>query len=317
MNNIIDFTIFTPCYNSASTIERTFNSILNLQYDLNKIQWLVVDNKSEDETLNIVENIKSKYLDLNIKIIAVDKNKGINNSFNLGAIHSEGTYWINLDSDDEIKENALNEFWATFKRYENNSNIARVIARCETQYGKSVGISNVPNESVITLENLINRDKISGEMFSAYKTSVIKEFLFPDNFESFINISWKWMMMSSKYDAIYIDRVLRVYYVIEGTWTTHMKKTLYVQGNVYYYQTLLDTMGNKLISINQRVYAEYVFRYLLNAKFIDSLSSLTILNRYVVNNINKLNIIDILKCSILIITPRILILKIKNYKVVI
>ena len=315
-NKTIDFTIFTPCYNSAETIERTFNSILRLDFDLNRIQWLVVDNKSEDNTLKILHKIKKKYSNLNIKIIAVIKNKGINNSFNLGAENAEGNYWINIDSDDEIKENALKEFSKIFLKYENDSTIARIISRCETQNGENIGIGNLKNDSIVTFDNLLNRDKISGEMFSAYKTNVIKEFMFPNNLDSFINISWKWLMIASKYNAVYIDKVLRIYYVEDGTWTSHMKENLYIKGNIFYYETILDSMGDKILRINQKKYFEYVFRYLLNSKFVNELNTFSIFNKYIIGNLNNLNIRDIIKSFILVITPKKIIIKIKKYKVI-
>ena len=49
--------IITVCYNSAKTIEKTFDSVASQTYK--DIEYIVVDGGSKDETLNIIERYQS------------------------------------------------------------------------------------------------------------------------------------------------------------------------------------------------------------------------------------------------------------------
>ena len=50
--------IITVCYNSAATIEDTLKSVLKQNY--NNYEYLIIDGKSTDDTLKIVETIRKE-----------------------------------------------------------------------------------------------------------------------------------------------------------------------------------------------------------------------------------------------------------------
>lgn len=94
--------IILPTYNRAEYLPRALNSILNQTYKNWEI--LIIDDGSEDETLNLVKNYINN--DVNIKYY-FHENRGAAYSMNVGMINSKGNFITFLGSDDEYLPNHL------------------------------------------------------------------------------------------------------------------------------------------------------------------------------------------------------------------
>lgn len=94
-------TIVTVCYNSGKTIERCIKSIVR-QID-DDIEYLIIDGKSTDNTLDIINKYKSKY---DIKVISETDN-GIYDAMNKGVKNSSGKWLFFLNSDDCLKSDSI------------------------------------------------------------------------------------------------------------------------------------------------------------------------------------------------------------------
>lgn len=99
-----DISIIIPVYNSEKYIENCVESIVNQDYDLNKIQLIMINDGSEDKSLEICNNLAKQYN--NIKIIN-QENNGVSAARNSGIKVAEGKYIMFLDSDDFISENGI------------------------------------------------------------------------------------------------------------------------------------------------------------------------------------------------------------------
>lgn len=123
--------IVTICYNSDNTISQTFDSILKQDYK--DIEYVVVDGKSTDRTLEIIKIYEKKFKDKKIffKYIS-EKDYGIYNAMNKGITLTTGDIVGIINSDDWYEENILDKI---AKEFENDSNIGVL-------YGKS----NIVNE---------------------------------------------------------------------------------------------------------------------------------------------------------------------------
>ena len=94
--------IITVCYNSAKTIEKTFQSIKTQTY--NNIEYIVVDGLSSDATLDIIENNKeiiSKHIS--------EPDKGLYDAMNKGIQLATGDLIGILNSDDIFTDNNVLE----------------------------------------------------------------------------------------------------------------------------------------------------------------------------------------------------------------
>lgn len=97
------FTIFTPTYNRAHTLPRLYESLISQNFQ--DFEWLIVDDGSTDETKNLVESFKKENR-LNINYIS-QQNGGKHIAINTGLEYAKGEWFWTLDSDDYLRENAL------------------------------------------------------------------------------------------------------------------------------------------------------------------------------------------------------------------
>ena len=56
-----DFSIIIPVYNSAKYLNKCIESVLQQDYDLDKIQIILIDDGSVDQSLSICKNFKEQY----------------------------------------------------------------------------------------------------------------------------------------------------------------------------------------------------------------------------------------------------------------
>jgi len=66
--------IIIPCYNEASTIGKTIESVLNLNYPKKMIEIIVVDDCSKDDSVKVAKSYAKKYK--NVRVIVNKTNSG-------------------------------------------------------------------------------------------------------------------------------------------------------------------------------------------------------------------------------------------------
>lgn len=96
--------VIIPAYNSSKTILNTLLSVKKQNYD--KIEVIVIDDGSLDNTAAIVEQFAEQNGDLNIVLIK-KKNEGVSIARNIGLKRATGDLIAFLDSDDEWLEDKL------------------------------------------------------------------------------------------------------------------------------------------------------------------------------------------------------------------
>lgn len=109
--------IITVCYNSEKTIEDTIKSVLCQTYD--NYEYLIIDGKSKDNTLNIVKKYEKEFKD-KLKIIS-EKDKGLYDAMNKGIKMATGDIIGIINSDDVIANK--NVFKHIAKNYNKSTDI--------------------------------------------------------------------------------------------------------------------------------------------------------------------------------------------------
>lgn len=92
------FSIITVCFNAEATIESTIESIFSqTSYDY---ELVVVDGKSTDSTLQIIDKAIEKYHKEDVVSIKSEMDNGIYDAMNKGVQRASGNYSIFLNSGD-------------------------------------------------------------------------------------------------------------------------------------------------------------------------------------------------------------------------
>jgi glycosyltransferase involved in cell wall biosynthesis len=104
--------IITVCYNSAKTIERTFQSVLSQTYT--NVEYIVVDGGSSDDTLSLIKNYKSL-----VNQSVSESDKGLYDAMNKGIKMATGDIVGILNSDDVFTDKYVLDNVAMF-HLENN-----------------------------------------------------------------------------------------------------------------------------------------------------------------------------------------------------
>jgi len=104
----VKISIITVCYNAEDTISDTIQSVLSQDYK--DVEYIIIDGKSTDRTLEIIQTIKN-----GIQLIS-EKDKGIYDAMNKGINIATGDVIGILNADDVYKNNqVLTDVMNTFK----------------------------------------------------------------------------------------------------------------------------------------------------------------------------------------------------------
>lgn len=112
------FSVVMAVFNKQDYIAEAIDSIINQSLDFKRnIQIVIVNDKSTDNTLEILEEYKSQYPD-NIILINNEKNMGPAFSRNVGLKHAEGQFINFLDADDIMSEYAFKHAYYFLRDHE-------------------------------------------------------------------------------------------------------------------------------------------------------------------------------------------------------
>ena len=108
--------VIIPVYNVAEYIKSCLVSVVN--QDFLSFECLLIDDRSTDDSLFIIEDFVSKYNGLiEFKIIKKETNEGLSEARNTGVNSSTGEYLYFLDSDDEIFYDTLSYLSSKMELY--------------------------------------------------------------------------------------------------------------------------------------------------------------------------------------------------------
>ena len=98
--------IIIPVYNQAREINRCISSIKNQTFPFKNIEVILINNASDDESVEICRRYERKYK--NILFLNVDR-RGVSFARNAGIKKANGKYIFFLDADDLVSPNTIRD----------------------------------------------------------------------------------------------------------------------------------------------------------------------------------------------------------------
>ena len=187
---MVKITVFTPTYNRGYILSKLYDSLCKQSY--NDFEWLVVDDGSGDNT----EELVSEWINRRQIPIRYYKkeNGGKHSAINMGVKLAQGQYFIIVDSDDYLCDDALLQISNYFEKEDVNINIYAGIAGTKiTTDGKLIGtmFQNKDYVDCTSLER--NENKIRGDKAEVFFVELLKRYPFPEfEGERFINEAVVW-----------------------------------------------------------------------------------------------------------------------------
>ena len=131
-------TVFTPAYNRAHTLPRTYESLL--QQDCKEFLWLIVDDGSADHTEELVSEWQKRDNGFEIRYI-YKENGGMHTAHNTAYENIDTELNVCIDSDDALAPGAVRHILSLWKEKGEEKYAGIIGLDADMNSGKVIGTS--------------------------------------------------------------------------------------------------------------------------------------------------------------------------------
>lgn len=171
MSDMKTLTVFTPAFNRAHTIRRTYESLC--RQTCKDFVWLVVDDGSTDNTRELVKGWM-KEAPIEIRYI-YQENQGMHGAHNTAYEHIDTELNTCIDSDDFMPDDAVEKIIAKWEQCKNDK-YAGIIGLDATTDGKVIGTCFPEDLKETTLRAYYEEMGGTGDKKLVYRTDVVKRY---------------------------------------------------------------------------------------------------------------------------------------------
>lgn len=217
-------TVFTPAYNRAHTLSRTYESLC--QQECKDFIWLIVDDGSTDGTGELVRTWQQKNKDFEIRYV-YKENGGMHTAHNTAYEMIDTELNVCIDSDDCLEKGAVQKIldkWATVR----NQGYAGLIGLDADMNGNLIGKGFPSGLRDTTLTGYYAAGG-RGDKKLVYRTDIMKKYPPYPVFEGekYVALAYKYRLIDQDYRLAVLNEVLcRVEYQADGSSGTMWKQYL-------------------------------------------------------------------------------------------
>ena len=174
INNRPTLTVAIPSYNVESFLEECVNSLLISIDNANKLEILIINDGSTDNTLEVAKILSKKHKPVNL---INKKNGGHGSTINIGLNNAKGKYFKLLDGDDFLNTSNIQEFISILE----NTNADIILTDYVENYYQTKKIKNIKNYTNFKEFTVYNKTTApfdnKGPLLSTttFKTSLFKQ----------------------------------------------------------------------------------------------------------------------------------------------
>lgn len=178
MNPAALVSIIIPFYNEEQYLARAVTTAIEQTYQ--DLEIVLVNDGSTDNSLSIASEFEKKYQ--NIKLVSTPTNIGLGHARNMGMETMKGAYLMFLDSDDMLRENAVELLVQNIIQHRSDLVIGKFIQMngqpADISYGWILDGSPKNNTETILA---VYRNEITCTVWAKlYRTVIAKNLRFPD-----------------------------------------------------------------------------------------------------------------------------------------
>lgn len=215
-------TVFTPAYNRAKTLPRTYESLC--KQDCKDFVWLIVDDGSTDNTACLVKSWQEKKNGFEIKYI-YKENGGMHTAHNTAYENIDTELNVCIDSDDCLADGAVSKILDMWEKVK-YKNYAGIIGLDADLKGNIIGKGFLKNMIETTLVGYYASGGY-GDKKLVYRTDVIKNYppypVFPG--EKYVSLAYKYRLIDQDYKLAVLNEILcNVEYQEDGSSATMWKQ---------------------------------------------------------------------------------------------
>lgn len=267
--------ILTATYNRAKYLKNLYTSLVkNSKYNI-KIEWLIMDDGSNDETKNMVsvfisENIENEFLKIKYFF---QENKGKMSAINnlVKNVSDDSNLIIECDSDDYLIEDAVKKIGDKYNEIKNDGSIYAMCFLKNNENMCNIGNLFKKENYKTTMFDLYFKDGEVGDKALVFNANIRKQYKYKlEKNERFVTEARMHNEMDKKYKIICYNIPIMVCKYLEEGYSKNIKKIFLENpyGYFEYFKQILNFDMNKVL-FSKRIYAikHYIlFSYLTKQK---------------------------------------------------
>ena len=247
-------TVFTPAYNRAHTLGRTYDSLC--RQTCKDFKWLIVDDGSTDGTRQLVNGWIA---DDKIEISYIyQENQGMHGAHNTAYKHIDTELNTCIDSDDWMPDDAVEKIVSFWKK-NGSEKYAGIVGIDVKSDGTIIGDMFKEDEKITTLDGFYARGG-SGDKKLVYRTDVVKQYPVYPLFsgEHYVSLGTLYLMIDQNYNLLSMNCPLVVVDYQEDGSSMNMFKQYWNNPNGFIYSRKLDMKYRKGFKREFRTCIHYI-----------------------------------------------------------